>query len=134
MYFLRTSKQLEEKTRRHYKELARKCALTPGIKNILEKLSHNSDEIITCLNKEMNEEKWQFEDKSLYEKALKFARHKKTFYEYALVNRPTRRDIILKLLAGQKKQITFLENIIEMLEKPDYWVENAEFTHMNDDY
>jgi RNA polymerase-interacting CarD/CdnL/TRCF family regulator len=161
MHFLRKSRQLEEKTRRHYKELARKCAYTPGIKNILEKLSHNSDEIIKCLNKIMKDKEWQFENKKLfqkaqnlletlknekdtfscsikqkrlYEKALEFALKKKTFYEYALINRPQRREIILKLLAGQKKQIIFLENIIEMLEKPDYWVENAEFTHLNEDY
>jgi len=162
MHFLRKSRELEEKTRRHYKELARKCAHTPGIKNILEKLIHNSDEIIKCLNRMLRKDtKWQFEDKQLfqkaqdilqtlkeekdtftcsmqqkrlYEKALKFARHKKTFYEYALVNRPKRRELILKLIAGQKKQIIFLENIIEMLERPEYWVENAEFTHLNEDY
>ena len=161
MHFLRKSKELEEETRRHYKELARKCAQNPGVKNILKKLSHNSEKIIENLNKLMRQNQWSFEDKKLYqqaqnllqslkneeetfscsiqqkrlyEKALDFAHHKKTYYEYALVNRPERRKLILLLLEQQNKQIIFLENIIEMLVRREYWVENGEFSHLNETY
>lgn len=44
------------------------------------------------------------------------------------------KQIWLAIAAEEKNHETILENLIEFVTKPDFWVENAEFSHLGEDY
>jgi rubrerythrin len=69
----------------------------------------------------------------LYRKALKIEQQSRDFYlgkANELEN--AHKEIFLKLADEEKKHFFLLENIIEFVSKPDTWLENAEFYHLDE--
>lgn len=44
---------------------------------------------------------------------------------------PDSKKVLQQIAEEEKQQKVVLENIIEMIERPDNWIENAEFYHFD---
>ncbi len=71
----------------------------------------------------------------LYRRALALEIKSVSAYEKnaGLVPSP-QKEIFLKIAAEEKRHQWIVENIIEYITKPEVWVENAEFSHLDEDY
>ena len=48
------------------------------------------------------------------------------------VKQEYQKDIFLKLAEEEKKHYFLLENIIDFISRPETWLENAEFNHLEE--
>jgi rubrerythrin len=44
----------------------------------------------------------------------------------------SQRKVFLKLAGEEKKHMFLLENLVEFISRPETWIENAEFNHLDD--
>jgi len=44
----------------------------------------------------------------------------------------TQKSLLLKLAEEEKKHMFLLENLVEFVSRPETWIENAEFNHLDD--
>jgi len=44
----------------------------------------------------------------------------------------SQRKVFLKLAGEEKKHMFLLENLVEFVSRPETWIENAEFNHLNE--
>jgi hypothetical protein len=44
----------------------------------------------------------------------------------------SQRKVFLKLAGEEKKHMFLLENLVEFVSRPETWIENAEFNHLDD--
>lgn len=72
--------------------------------------------------------------KELYEKAQKVERQSQEFYEQKSreADDPYHKEILLKIADEEKRHFFLLENIIQYISKPQQWVDNAEFHHLDE--
>jgi len=69
----------------------------------------------------------------LYRKARKIEKQSQDFYlEKANGAEKTQKEIFLKLADQEKKHYFLLENIIDFVSRPETWLENAEFYHLDE--
>ena len=70
-----------------------------------------------------------------YRKALALEAKSVSAYEkYAALSASPQKEILLKIAAEERSHQRIVENIIEFVTKPEIWVENAEFNHIEEDY
>jgi hypothetical protein len=161
MDFIEYALKMEDKTKHYYLELADKCIQNEGIKNILNMLASehekhydtlklmeqdkcNSmektesfkevDEIFNQMKQNKETFHCDIDQLTLYEKALNLVEKKYNFYSETLKNIdcPENKKIIEQIRAEEKHQKYVLENIIEMVNRPLVWIENAEFYHFEE--
>lgn len=71
----------------------------------------------------------------LYRKALDIEIKSVSVYtKYAASAPLSQKEIFLRIAAEEKGHQRIMENIIEFITKPEVWVENAEFSHLDEDY
>jgi rubrerythrin len=72
----------------------------------------------------------------VYRRALGIEQKSISVYEnYASQSADVKqKDIFLKIANEEKRHEWIVENIIEFITKPEAWVENAEFSHLDPDY
>jgi rubrerythrin len=72
--------------------------------------------------------------KEVYRKAQDIEKKSRDFYTEKAneVTEEYQKDIFLKLAEEEKKHYLVLENIIEFVSRPETWVENAEFNHLEE--
>jgi rubrerythrin len=69
----------------------------------------------------------------LYRKALNIEKQSRDFYlEKANEVAEAQKEIFLKLADEEKKHFFLLENIIDFVSRPETWLENAEFYHLDE--
>jgi rubrerythrin len=69
----------------------------------------------------------------LYRKAQKIEEQSRDFYlEKAGEVEKTQREIFLKLADEEKKHFFLLENMVNFVSRPETWLENAEFYHLDE--
>jgi rubrerythrin len=69
----------------------------------------------------------------LYRKALNIEKQSRDFYlGKANEMEKTQKEIFLKLADEEKKHYFLLENIIDFVSRPETWLENAEFYHLEE--
>lgn len=69
----------------------------------------------------------------LYRKAQKIEKQSQDFYlEKADEVGKSQKEIFLKLADEEKKHYFLLENIIDFVSRPETWLENAEFYHLEE--
>ncbi len=70
----------------------------------------------------------------LYEKAQDIEKKSEDFYRQKTgeVEQQYQREIFLKLAEEEKKHYFLLENIIQFVSRPQTWLENAEFYHLEE--
>jgi hypothetical protein len=152
---------LEQQTVDTYRELAHLCRTNEGVKNILLMLSADHDKHMQTLEKmkaktqfemtkteafraarklfdEMQRDKKVFscdiDQMKLYKEARDLVQKKQQFYEEMVGRMDTEenKNLVKHLAAEEKKQGSVLDNIIEMVSRPDTWLENAEFHHLDE--
>ncbi|MFA5553627.1 MAG: ferritin family protein [Phycisphaerae bacterium] len=71
---------------------------------------------------------------ALYQKAQEIEQQAQDFYlaKAREVEDVTQRDIFLMLANEEKKHYILLDNIIEFVSRPQQWLENAEFYHLEE--
>jgi len=69
-----------------------------------------------------------------YRKAQEFEEKSYKFYLEMSdkVEIESQRKIFLKLAGEEKKHMFLLENLVEFVSRPETWIENAEFNHLDD--
>lgn len=71
----------------------------------------------------------------LYRKALAVEIKSISVYEkYAATAAMYQKGIFLRIAAEEKGHKRIVENMIEFVTKPEFWAENAEFSHLDEDY
>ncbi|KKL92192.1 hypothetical protein LCGC14_1887170, partial [marine sediment metagenome] len=70
----------------------------------------------------------------LYKKAQDIEEKSRDFYleKASQVEEEYQKDIFLRLANEEKKHYFLLDNIIEFVSKPEQWLENAEFYHLEE--
>jgi len=70
----------------------------------------------------------------LYEKAQDIEKKSEDFYRQKAgeVEQQYQREIFLALAEEEKKHYFLLENIIQFVSRPQTWLENAEFYHLDE--
>jgi len=74
------------------------------------------------------------QQKELYLKAQDIEKKSQDFYTEKAneVKEKYQKDIFLELAEEEKKHYFLLENIIEFVSRPETWLENAEFHHLDE--
>jgi len=70
----------------------------------------------------------------LYREALDIEKKSRAFYSEKAdeVDSPAQRDILQAIAAEEARHIHLLEHMIEFLSRPQSWVEDAEFNHLEE--
>jgi rubrerythrin len=81
-------------------------------------------------------EKFDFDtdQKDLYKKARDIEKKSRDFYTDKAneVTEGYQKDLFLKLAVEEQKHYVLLDNIIDFISRPEQWLENAEFFHLED--
>ena len=70
----------------------------------------------------------------IYFEALDIENKSKEFYQQKayLVDEPGQKELFEQLAAEEDKHIFLIENVIDFVDQPQHWLENAEFNHLED--
>ncbi len=94
---------------------------------------HDTKNIFTELRQ--SGERWDLnaEQKELYKKARDIEEKSRKFYlEKSQQVGEEQKQIFLKLAEEERKHYLLLENILQLVSRPESWLENAEFYHSED--
>ena len=74
------------------------------------------------------------DEKALYQQALELERRSRELYEAHARDALDRvsRDLFQRLAGEEAQHMTLLENMIEFISRPQTWLENAEFNHLEE--
>lgn len=70
----------------------------------------------------------------LYRQAQEVERQSQTFYEEKAdqIVDPASRALLLKIADEEKRHYFLLDHVVEFLNRPQTWIENAEFNHLEE--
>jgi len=160
MSFYKQALDLEKQTSEYYQSLNQRCS-DEGIKNILNMLARdhqkhqnifkemiNSNcseqpsgktyQKIVEIFKQIKAKKTQFncnqKQIELYKHGLDLIRKKLDFYQDGFKNIDCEKDknILKQIIEEEQKQVYVFEDIIEMVNRTETWIENAEFYHFEE--
>ncbi len=161
MEFFEFALEMETKTIESYRALAEKCQSNEGVKKILLMLAEDHEKHTDTLREmqtssvvemeetevfrearrvfsDMQNNKSPFscdiDQVRLYEDARELVLKKRQFYEDIAAKLETEesRALVAKMAEEEKKQAVVLDNIIEMVRRPETWLEDAEFHHLDE--
>ncbi len=150
--------KMEKDGEKYYRELSKKIN-HPGLKSILTMLAddevkhfnifksmsektkvsmHETDILKKSKNifTDMRGEKVDPDigQKDMYRKAQDIEKKSQEFYEKKAseVDEPDQKDLFLKIAEEEKRHYFLLENIINFVSRPETWLEDAEFNHLEE--
>ena len=151
--------QMEKDGENYYRQLAQQ-ANNNGLKTILTMLAdeevkhYNALENIQSQNTQIAESgilkdvknvfiqirdsgenlNYEINQIDLYKKARDIEQKSQDFYweKAGEVTQDFQKKLFLKLADEEKKHYVLLDNIIELISRPEQWLENAEFFHLED--
>ncbi len=161
MEFIDFALEMEKKTIESYRALAEKCQSHEGIKNILLMLAddhekhtvtlkemqnrasvemdetevfHEARRVFSSMQKNKNPFSCDIDQVRLYEDARELVLKKQRFYLDVAekMELEEAKALVLKMAEEEKKQAVVLDNIIEMVRRPETWLEDAEFHHQDE--
>jgi rubrerythrin len=161
MDFLDTALELERETISRYKNLAEQCGSHQGIRRILTMLVEDHEKhtaglermrrhqttplegadvfhgvrgVLESIRQKKDMYSCDMDQLKLYREARDLIGEKKRFYEQVLTQVKSEEDrtLIGQLIREEDKQLFVLNNIIEMVDRPNQWLEDAEFNHLSD--
>jgi rubrerythrin len=161
MDFFEFALEMEKKTIESYRALAEQCQNNEGVKNILLMLADDHEKHTKTLSDmedktavemeeteafrkarvlfaDMQKEKDPFscdiDQVRLYEDARDLVLQKVQLYSDIVEKMETSENkrLVKKMAEEEKKQVVVLENIIEMVRRPQTWLEDAEFHHLDE--
>ncbi len=103
-------------------QLAQSSVLTEA-KNVFAQLKESGEKFTSETNQI-----------GLYKKALDIEKKSRDFYTQKAgeVSDPNAKELFLRLAQEEQKHYVLVENIIDFLSRPDTWLENAEFCHLDE--
>jgi len=161
MEFFEFAIALEQKTVDTYRKLAEQCRTNEGVKNILLMLVADHGKHAQTLEKmrakaqvemtkteafrearklfaKMKKEKDLFscdtDQLKLYREGRNLVQKKQKLFEEMIssMDSEEHKSLLRQLADEEKKQITVLDHIIEMVNRPNTWLEDAEFHHLDE--
>jgi rubrerythrin len=152
---------MEKDGESYYRELAKKCNDKEGLRKILNMLADdevkhyqtlekmknmetadieetqilkNVKNIFVQLKEERAEIKTDISQLDLYKKAQEIEKKSEDFYLQKVeeLENEKHKQILLKIADEEKKHYYLLQNIIEFVSRPQKWIENAEFHHLEE--
>ncbi len=161
MDFLRNAIELERETIAAYRALSSQCASHEGVHAILEMLIKDHEQHLKTLSRAQDQNIFALDDLdffkdirgqleqirsdkdtfsceidqlSLYREARGLVLKKHTLYLQAkdVIRDPEGVAYLDRLIQEEHKQMVVLDNIIHMVERPENWLEDAEFSHLED--
>lgn len=161
MNFIDTALELEKRAVRIYRDLADRCATDEGIKKILLMLANDQDKHKQAFEKmlesscgepmgaqtfsrtkdlfqRMKEDKKTFtcdlDQLDLYRQARDLILKKHSLYTEMAdsVDCPGDKEVLRTIADEERRQSIVLDNIIEMVNRPNTWIEDAEFNHLDE--
>jgi rubrerythrin len=152
--------QMEKDGEDYYRYMASRCT-NPGLKSILELLADDevkhyrtleklkADSIEDIADTEIlagaknifaqmerggSRLELDISEMDMYKKAALIEKKSEDFYREKAreIDNPRAREILLKIADQEKRHRFLLENMMEFIERPQTWVENAEFYHLED--
>jgi rubrerythrin len=111
-----------KKMKEHEKIEAAPAAILSGVKNVFEKMKEEND-----TNVNMAETEW-------YKKAQEIEKASRDFYlkEAGEVERADQKETFLRIAEEEKRHYLILEKIIDFVSRPQTWLENAEWYHLEE--
>ncbi|MCK4930537.1 MAG: hypothetical protein KAT01_00115 [Candidatus Aminicenantes bacterium] len=161
MDFFKFALEMEKKTIESYRSLAEKCQSHEGVKNILLMLAEDHEKHTKTLKEmknnaviEMKEPEafrearklfthmqtdqdpfiCDMDQVKLYEDARELVLKKRQFYLDMVMNMENEKNksLVNQMAEEEKKQAVILNHIIEMVRRPQTWLEDAEFHHLDE--
>lgn len=150
--------KMEKDGEKYYRELSEKVDNT-GLKSILTMLAEDEVkhyDIFKSMSKKTNPSMQQTDvlkksrniftemkmkeigseigQKDMYKKAQDIEKRSQEFYEQKAseVHDPIQKELFLKIAEEEKRHYFLLENIINFVSRPETWLEDAEFNHLED--
>jgi len=111
-----------KKMKEHEKIEAAPAAILSGVKNVFEKMKEEND-----TNVNMAETEW-------YKKAQEIEKASRDFYlkEAGEVERADQKETFLRIAEEEKRHYLILEKIIDFVSRPQTWLEDAEWYHLEE--
>lgn len=154
------AREFEKEAEAYYRELAGKAS-HKGLKNIFnwlvsEEIKHqdilkkmkgniavqvletnilkNAKEVFERMKEEKEEFSFDNSELELYRKAQKLEQKSKDFYREKSreVENKAQGEVFLSIAKEEEKHYFLLENIIDFVSRPQTWLENAEFCHLEE--
>ncbi len=160
MKFFETAKKMERTIQDYYRDLSEKCVTNEGIKNILNMLVKDHEQHLEKFRQMENDQCAEMKQSNAYKESLdvfqKLQQDKESFscdidqlkmyrQAYDLLEKKLdfywqgRKELDCKenqaildsIIADEEHHKFVLYNIIEMVERPLTWLEDAEFYHLD---
>jgi len=126
-------KMLADEEMKHYKVVQQMRKETPEKITDMKVLT-NAKEVFEKMRESTEKFNFDISELQLYEKAKYIEQESKQFYleKADEVDNPDQKEIFKKLAEQEQKHFIILENICDFVAKPQSFLENAEFHHMED--
>jgi len=93
----------------------------------------DAKDVFTKMRKSAQKFSFDISQTELYKKAQDIEKQSRNFYlEKAKEAEETQKEIFLRLAEEEKKHYFLLENIIDFVSRPQTWLENAEWHHLDE--
>lgn len=123
---------LAEEEVKHYKTVAQMKTERPQMPETT--VLADAKNIFTQMKESGEQFDFAAKQRRLYEKAQDIEKKSEDFYSQKAneVEQQYQRELFLKLAEEEKKHYFLLENIIQLVSRPQTWLENAEFYHLEE--
>jgi len=162
MDFFKVAIDIERMVENHYRNLAEECSGDRGITTIMTMLADDhkkhrisfqqmkneenvlplpetpafseAKEVFSEIKKKQEPYTCDVNQVTHYKKALELVKHKVKVYNKALksIEDDAQKKVLERIIAEEKKQEDILRNIIEMVNRPKTWLEDAEVYHLDE--
>ena len=119
---------------KHFALLQETLAESPGIAEIETDILGQAKTTFENMKAGMKEFDFAESQVDLYKKARQVEADVRDFYveKSEEVEEEAQKDLFLKLAEEEKKHYFLLDNIIEFVSRPESWLENAEWHHLDE--
>lgn len=123
---------LADEEAKHYKIVSdMKNDVTPDLAETT--VLSDAKDVFEKMRQSANNFNFDISQTELYRKAQQIEEQSRDFYlQKANEAEQTHKDIFLKLAEEEKQHFSLLDGIINFISKPQMWLENAEFYHLDE--
>ncbi|MBN1125616.1 MAG: ferritin family protein [Sedimentisphaerales bacterium] len=116
---------------RHYQILSRMEQSTPEYPDTA--VLNEAKNVFAQMKADGNTLDLQADQVKLYRQAQDLEKKSQDFYEEKArqVETTTQKELLKKIAAEEERHYVLLDNIIELVSRPDTWLENAEWEHLD---
>ncbi len=119
---------------KHYKIVQKMSEDQEKIFMIEERLFENIKNIFIKIKETEKDLQFDTTEAGIYRRALKIEKDSREFYldKANEVQDESKKQLLLRLAEEEKKHEFLMENFIEFITRPETWLENAEWNHLDE--